>query len=181
MRKEKMRTASWGEFFFNAICLHDAKEKHKEIQQLHLVCDDLSPLLISDPAVSITQTQWLNEEMFKETVFLCSTVGGREVEKKNPSSTTNCLCALADKGLTDHQVQFLLSSLIAAGQGNTGGREAVTGALIFQRPVRKLGHRMGWIQKPGIGSFPNANDLGAIDLFLSRSSLVVGYHCPFTC
>lgn len=55
MRKEKMRTASLGENFFNAICLHDTKEKHKEIQQLHLVCDDLSPLLISDLAVSITQ------------------------------------------------------------------------------------------------------------------------------
>lgn len=40
-----------GRIFFNAICLHDTKEKHKEIQQLHLVCNDLSPLLISDLAV----------------------------------------------------------------------------------------------------------------------------------
>lgn len=71
-----------GRIFFNAICLHDAKEKHKEIQQPHLVCDDLSPLLISDPAVSITQTWQLNKEMFKETVFLCSAVGGKEVEEK---------------------------------------------------------------------------------------------------
>lgn len=56
-----MRTASLGEFFFflNAICLHDTKEKQKEIQRLHLVCKDLSPLLISDPAVSITQIQKL--------------------------------------------------------------------------------------------------------------------------
>lgn len=58
MRKEKMRTVSLGEFFFLiAICLLDTKEKHKEIQQLHLVCNDLSPLLNSDPAVSITQTR----------------------------------------------------------------------------------------------------------------------------
>lgn len=81
MRKEKMRTASLREIFFNAICLHDTKENHKESQQLHLVCDDLSPLLISDLAVSITQMQQLDKEMFKETVFLCSAVGGKEVEK----------------------------------------------------------------------------------------------------
>lgn len=38
-----------GRIFFNAICLPDIKEKHKEIQRLHLVCNDLSPLLISEP------------------------------------------------------------------------------------------------------------------------------------
>lgn len=66
MRKEKMRTASLGEFFFfNVICLPDSKEKHKEIQRLHLVCNNLSPLLISDLPVSITQTHtWKLDKMF---------------------------------------------------------------------------------------------------------------------
>lgn len=50
-----------GRIFFNAICLRDTKEKHKEIQQLHLVCGDLPPLMISDPAVSISQTQKLDK------------------------------------------------------------------------------------------------------------------------
>lgn len=62
MRKEKMRTTYW-QNFFNAICLHDTKEKHKEIQQLHLVCDDLPPLMISDLAVSISQTQKLDKDV----------------------------------------------------------------------------------------------------------------------
>lgn len=58
-----MRAATL-EIFFNAICLHNTKEKHKEIQKIHLVCNDLSPLLTSDLAVSITQTQELHKAMF---------------------------------------------------------------------------------------------------------------------
>lgn len=92
MRKEKMRAASLGEFFFNAICLHDAKEKHKEIQQPHLVCDDLSPLLISDPAVSITQTWQLNKEMFKETVSFVVQWEGKRLRRRSLQQNKLPLC-----------------------------------------------------------------------------------------
>lgn len=122
----KWELLHWENFFFflNAICLHDTKEKPKEIQRLHLVCKDLSPLLISDPAVSITQTQKLGarQDVLGDSYPL--QCGGRERSwEENFSNKTNFLCALADKGLTGHQVQFPARGLIAARQGSSWGRQ----------------------------------------------------------
>jgi hypothetical protein len=54
MRKEK--TSCYIGEVFNAIYLSDIK--------LHLLCNDLSPLLTSGLAVSITQTQKLDKATF---------------------------------------------------------------------------------------------------------------------
>lgn len=82
-RKGKPKAAAALGELFDAICLCDTKEKHKEIQQLHLVYSDLSPLLTSDLAVLITQIQEMDRVMFQEAILLGSAVGVKEIENKN--------------------------------------------------------------------------------------------------
>lgn len=181
MRKEKMRT-HWEKFFFNAICLHDTKEKHKEIQQLHLVCDDLSPPVIPDPAVSITQMQQLDKEMFKETVFLCSAVGGKEVEiRKSLQQNKWLLCFLRFWQRVNR-----LSGPASAQQfnccrpGNIGGREGCYWGPHFSKTCQKARPLPEFdMQTRNWVSLPNSNDSGPMNLPLSRNSLGIGLQGPF--
>lgn len=112
-------------------------------------------------------------------VFLCSAVRGKEVEKKNLSSKTKCLCALAGKGLTEHQVQFPAQQFNCCRPGkHLRERRLLLGTSFFK--ALSESQSTEWIDTETRNwvFFPNSNDLNPIELSLSRNFLVVDFRVP---
>ena len=100
----------------------------------------------------LLQSHWLWSSEAQQDIWGDSfslQCGGRERSwEENLSSKTNSIRALVDQGLTGHQVQFPAQRFNCCRPRKHGGERAVTGHLIFQRPVRKQVHWMGLMQKP---------------------------------